>query len=272
MNTREIMQVALDMAGLTEIPYDSGILVEGTDIKKVLFGVDMETPEILLAKQLGYDLVLGHHPTDGNPTIQFSKVMLRQIEVMTRFGIPINKAQKALRRRMVSVDMGHHVGNHDRSASAARLIGMPFMNIHVPADIITENYLQSIMDETFPEGHWSTLGDVMKKLNELDAYKDKIGGPVIRVGGENDYAGKIAVLMAGGTNGGADVFKAYFEAGVGTIVCMHVPEDVKKAVEEQNIGNIIVAGHMASDSIGLNMIADELEKRGLEVTRMGGIL
>jgi hypothetical protein len=80
------------------------------------------------------------------------------------------------------------------------------------------------------------------------------------------------VLFAGGTNGGADVFKAYFDAGVGTIVCMHVPEDVKKAVEEQSIGNIIVAGHMASDSIGINAIIDVWEKAGVEVIKMSGIL
>ncbi len=78
--------------------------------------------------------------------------------------------------------------------------------------------------------------------------------------------------MAGGTNGGADVLKAYFEAGVGTIVCMHVPEDVKKAVQEQNIGNVIVAGHMASDSIGLNVIIEAWKKEGLDVTKMSGIL
>ncbi len=61
--------------------------------------------------------------------------------------------------------------------------------------------------------------------------------------------------------------KAYFQAGVGTIVCMHVPENVKKAVESQGIGNIIVAGHMASDSIGLNKIIELWEKDGVEVIK-----
>lgn len=272
MNTAEIMNVALDLAGLSEIPYDSGIHVEGHSIQKVLFGVDMEGTELMLAKQMGYDLVLGHHPSDGEAYIQFAKVMNRQIEVMNRFGIPINKAQKAIKKRIASVDLSHHVGNHDRAASIARLIGMPYMNIHLPADIITENYLQGIMDGLFPENHRGTVGEVINQLKNLPEYAGKVGGPVIRVGSESDYAGKIAVLMAGGTNGGSDVFKAYFEAGVGTIICMHIPEDVKRAVEEQNIGNVIVAGHMASDSIGLNQLAEALEKKGLEVTRIGGIL
>jgi hypothetical protein len=78
--------------------------------------------------------------------------------------------------------------------------------------------------------------------------------------------------MAGGTNGGEAVFKAYFEAGVGTIVCMHVPEEVRKAVADQNIGNIVVAGHMASDSIGINIFIRNLQEQGLTVTTMSGIV
>jgi hypothetical protein len=113
---------------------------------------------------------------------------------------------------------------------------------------------------------------IVDHLNLLPEYKNSLSKPIIRVGSPSDYAGKIAVLMAGGTNGGSEVYKAYFEAGVGTIICMHVPEDVKKAVEEQNYGNVIVAGHMSSDSIGINIIIRELEKRGLEIIKTSGIV
>jgi UDP-N-acetyl-D-mannosaminuronic acid transferase (WecB/TagA/CpsF family) len=92
------------------------------------------------------------------------------------------------------------------------------------------------------------------------------------VGSEESFAGKVFVTMAGGTSGGKEVFKAYFEAGVGTLVVMHVPEDVIKAVKEQNIGNVLVAGHMASDSVGINLIIKEFEAQGLEVTRMAGVI
>jgi len=49
-------------------------------------------------------------------------------------------------------------------------------------------------------------------------------------------------------------------------------EDVIKAVKEQNIGNIVVAGHMASDSIGMNGLLCQLEAGGIEVIRMAGII
>lgn len=272
MNTKEIMDLALELAGLEETPADSGIIVEGEGIKKVLFGVDMDTPEILLARDLGADCVISHHPMAGRPVIDFHKVMDIQIDKMMEFGVPINKAQKALKKRVGKVERGMHVRNFDRAGSAAKLLNMPYLNIHIPADIITENYVQDFLNEKFNDKPKAKLSEIVDALMEINEYKEAIAGPAVWVGSGNDYAGKVAVLMAGGTNGGADVFKAYFEAGVGTIICMHVPEDVKEAVEKQNIGNIIVAGHMASDAIGLNILISEMEKRGLEVTKMSGII
>lgn len=272
MKTKQMMDIAIELAGLNAIPHDSGIQLEGDNIKKVLIGIDMETPELLLAKELGYDCVVSHHPKAEGSMVNFSKVMDVQIDSMVSFGVPINKAQKVLRKKQHSIELGGHVSNYDRHASSARLLNMPYLNIHLPADIITEEIVQKHLEKKLNNQPKATLGDVIEALNEMSVYKNALAGPVIRVGGKTDYAGKIAVLMAGGTNGGADVFKSYFEAGVGTIVCMHVPEDVKKAVTEQNIGNVIVAGHMASDSIGLNVIIEAWEKEGLDVTKMSGIL
>jgi hypothetical protein len=53
---------------------------------------------------------------------------------------------------------------------------------------------------------------------------------------------------------------------------MHMSDDDVKAVQEQNKGNVIIAGHMASDSIGFNRILDAWEEAGLEVTRIGGLV
>ncbi len=272
MNTKEIMNLALELSRLDEIPADSGIMVEGEGIKKILFGIDMETPEMLLARELGADCVISHHPMSGSPVVDFYKVMDIQIDKMMEFGVPINKAQKVLRKKIGQVERGMHVKNYDRAGSAAKLLNMPYLNIHVPADIITETYIEDFLNDKFQDKPKAKLKDIVEALKEIDEYKNAIAGPVIRVGSEKDYVGKIAVLMAGGTNGGADVFKAYFEAGVGTIICMHVPDDVREEVEKQNIGNVIVAGHMASDSIGLNIIIKEIEKRGIEVKKMSGII
>jgi putative NIF3 family GTP cyclohydrolase 1 type 2 len=272
MNTKQIMDLALELAGLTEIPEDSGIIVEGENIKKVLIGVDMEAAEMLIGREVGADLVITHHPVGGSPRINLHKVMQNQVDRMVAAGVSINKAQKMLKEQVGKVERGLHVSNYDRASSAARLLKMPFMGIHTPADILAENKVQEHLDSALAGKNKATLADVIEALNQLPEYQKTLAKPVVRVGLEKDFAGRVFVTMAGGTGGGAKVAQSYFEAGIGTLICMHMPEDVIKAVKDQNIGNVIVAGHMASDSVGLNQIIDALEAKGLEVIRMSGII
>jgi len=272
MNTTELMNSALQLAQLNEKHYDTDIIVEGENIKKVLIGIDMETPELLLARTLGYDCVVSHHPKADSCIVDFAKVMDVQIDRMIKSGVPINKAQKALRKKQQSVDLGSHASNYDRVGSAAKLMNIPYLNIHIPADFITEKIVQDKLDTAFNMKPKTKLKDIIDELNSWEYYQGKIAQPIIRVGSNEDYAGKIEVLMAGGTNGGTDVIKSYFEAGVGTIIAMHIPEDVKKAVIEQNIGNIIIAPHMPSDSIGLLEIVKVWREQGVEVTCISGIV
>ena len=36
--------------------------------------------------------------------------------------------------------------------------------------------------------------------------------------------------------------------------------------------NVIIAGHIASDSLGANLFLDELEKRGVEIVTFSGLI
>jgi hypothetical protein len=272
MNTEQIMQLALELAGLTEVPADSAVLVPGDHIKRVLVGVDMGTAEMLLAKQLGCDCVIGHHPVGGSARADFPKVMERQIARMMDAGIPINQAQKALAKKVGQVERSRHAGNYDQASSAARLLGMPLVSIHTPTDILAEQAVQRQIDAAVGDNPYATLQDIIDALMEMPEYQKTLNGPVLRVGKPGDYAGKPFVIMAGGTNGGVNVLQAYFAAGIGTTISMHMPEDVISAIKEQNIGNVVVAGHMASDSVGINQLLAALEERGVEVIRMSGVI
>ncbi|QOR35961.1 hypothetical protein IMX26_03830 [Clostridium sp. 'deep sea'] len=272
MNTKEIMDIALELAGLTEIPADSAILVPGENIKKVLVGVDMGTAELLLAKELGVDCVIGHHPVGGTARANFTEVMDSQIDRMVKAGVPINKAEKALAKKRGKVERGTHVRNYDTVHSAAKLLGMPLLSIHTPADILAENIVQEVMDKVYAKNNNCKISDLIHALNEMPEYQRDLNKPVVRVGSKENYSGRPFVTMAGGTGGGPDVLKAYFEAGVGTIVAMHIPEEDIKAVKEQNIGNVLVAGHMSSDSVGINAFLKVLEDKGIEVIRMSGVI
>ncbi len=272
MNTQEIMDIALKLAGLTEIPADSAILVPGEGIKKVLVGVDMGTAELLLAKELGVDCVIGHHPVGGTARANFITVMDNQIDRMVQAGIPINKAEKVLAKKRGKVERGSHSRNYDTVHSAAKLLGMPLLSIHTPTDILAQNIVQEVMDKVYAENNQAKVSDLIEALMEMPEYQRDLNKPVVRVGSKESYSGKPFVTMAGGTGGGSDVLKAYFEAGVGTLVTMHIPEDDIKAIKDQNIGNVLVAGHMSSDSVGINAFLKVLEEKGIEVIRMSGVI
>ena len=270
MTTKQLMDSALELAGVSEIPEDSEITIEGENIKRVLMGVDMDTAEIMLAQQLGYDCVVSHHPRNTNPDML--NVLDRHIMKLEALGVPRNKSQKLLAERRDELSYGTHVSNSRRSESAARLLNMPFMSIHSPADIISEKRVQEVLDEKFADKPDTKLQDVVEALEEICEYKNSARKPVIRVGSKDSYAGKIYVLMSGLTGPGAGILQEYFEAGVGTLIMMHIPEKDVKKLKENNTGNVIIAGHMSSDSIGLNEVAKKWRDMGVEVTLMSGIV
>jgi hypothetical protein len=78
--------------------------------------------------------------------------------------------------------------------------------------------------------------------------------------------------MTGGTEGPADALNRLSAAGVGTLVGMHYSEDHKKRAEELKL-NLVVAGHISSDVLGMNLIIDAIERRGdLHVVPTSGMV
>ena len=270
MTTQELMDIALKTANLTKMPPDCGIIVPGAGIKKVLMGVDMDTAELMLAKQLGYDCVVSHHPRNTDADIL--DVLNDHIFKLEALGVPRNKSQKLLAERKEELSYTRHSSNSRRSESAAKLLNMPFICIHTPTDLIGEAIVQKFLDEKFKDKPDTMVQDVVEALEEIGEYKNSVRKPVIRVGSKDSYAGKIYVLMSGLTGPGPKINKTYFEAGVGTLVKMHIPEKDVKELREQGIGNVIVAGHMSSDSLGLNKIAEKWAEQGVETTMMSGIV
>ena len=76
--------------------------------------------------------------------------------------------------------------------------------------------------------------------------------------------------MTGGTSGSEDAYSKLATAGVGTLVVMHIGEKHRKEAEKNHV-NVIIAGHMASDSLGMNLILDEIAKQGVEILTCSGL-
>jgi len=240
-------------------------------IKKILTGIDMEPAEMLLAKQIGdIDLVLAHHP-EGKSLASLDDVMHLQADVLHQYGVPINIAEGVLRERISEVSRGISAINHNRAVDAARILGLGFMNVHTPADNLAASFLNEKIKKDKPE----YVGDILKSLKEISEYQEaiKIGaGPRLFTGSEDNRAGKIALTeLTGGTSGSAKMYEKMAQAGIGTIIGMHMSEQHKKEAEKHNI-NVVIAGHISSDSLGMNLFLDELEKKGIEIIPCSGLI
>lgn len=130
------------------------------------------------------------------------------------------------------------------------------------------------MDEVYKANDNPTVQEILDQFNDHPRVCPSPRGPapVIWVGEKDSYAGKTVVDFAGGLGAELDELKALITAGVGTFVCMHMDADIVKALQEDNRCNVLCMGHMASDSIGFNQILDAWEARGVEVTRIGGLV
>src|SRR3989344_1327689 len=255
-----------------ENPYlDSGVynVAEDKEIKRVLVGIDIGPEEILIAKELGnIDLVMAHHPI-GKGLAQLADVMDLQADVYNYYGVPINVAEGLMKEKISEVARGVNSANHQRTVDAAKLLNFNLMNSHTPCDNLAAKFLKDLIENKEIE----RVSDLINVLKEIPEYKmaGKIGvGPKIFVGFPENRSGKIALSeITGGTEGSPKLYEKIANAGIGTVVGMHISEEHKKEAELAHI-NIIIAGHMSSDSLGVNLFLDELEKQGIEIVQCSG--
>ena len=274
MNTNEMVQIALELAQLDELPIDSAVSVPGENIHRVLAGIDMGAAELALARQLGYDCVARHHNMVPRLGKLGELVAHDHFEKLVRNGVTANVAQKLLERRKRDTEIMFHGSNLDGAPSVARLLNMPYVGLHTPADLLGERTVEAKLAQVYAAKEMPTVQDLMDQLMTIREFAQAPEGqrPVIWVGDKDSYAGKAVVEFAGGLAPELDELKAYIDAGVGTFVCMHMGADIVKALREDNRCNVICTGHMASDSIGFNQILDAWEARGVEITRIGGLV
>lgn len=257
-------------------PYSDTRILWGdpqTPVKTVLAGIDVETGEVLLADRMRekgeqIDLLLSHHP-EGKALVSLYRVMEMQEDILAAAGVPINIAEGILASRISEVKRGLMPLNHNRAVDAARLLEVPFMCVHTPAD----NMVTGFLNKAFAEKEPATVDDVVKILKEIPEYQaaQQMGaGPAIIAGKEKRRAGKILVDMTGGTSGSEDAYARLATAGVGTIVGMHMGEKHRKEAEKNHL-NVVIAGHMASDSLGMNLLLDALEQQGVVVLTCSGL-
>lgn len=245
-------------------PYSDTRIIHGSGneaIQCVLVGIDIDVGEVLLADRLiekgkKIDLIIAHHP-EGSALAALHQVMCMQADIAHLHGVPITIAEDLMKERISEVERRLLPVNHTKTQDAAKLLNIPLLCVHTPADNHVATFLENLFKKKNPE----CLGEIIEILKSIPEYQHAVknnSGPKIVNGSDDCRAGKIFVDMTGGTEGSKDIFKNLAQAGVGTIVGMHLSEDHLKKAREEHI-NVIIAGHISSDNLGLNLILDAIE-------------
>ena len=245
-----------------------------TEVKTLLGGIDMNTGEILLADRLRergvpVDAVYTHHP-EGWGLTKLDDVMEVQADIWAQFGVPIQAGEKFISERMDEIKRRLMPLNYDQAIDAARLLEIPFFSAHTPTDNLVVDYLVKYFAVREPK----VIEDVEKALLEIPEYRiaaQKGAGPYVGKSSPSARAGKIWVDMTGGTEGPKKVLEKVADAGVGTIVVMHMGAELRDEAEKHSM-HVVIAGHMSSDSLGINLFLDALERKGVKTIATSGLI
>ncbi len=245
------------------------------EVDSIMAGIDINAAEVLLADRLNQkgesiDLLLTHHP-EGASLASLHEVMDVQADIWAKYGVPINVAEGLMHERILEVQRKISPVNHAEAIDAARLLGLAFMGMHT----VTDNLVHQYMEKLFGKEHPETVGEVLDILKSEPEYKEAMkgkAGPLIFAGDPHNRAGKIAPIeFTGGTEPSHIVYEKLALAGVGTVIGMHAGEDHRKEAVKHHI-NLVIAGHMSSDSLGMNLLLDAFEKEGIKILPCSGLI
>ena len=270
MNTSQIMDLALQLAGFSDIPGDSAVYKSCAEPKRILFGVDVGVAELTMAKSLGYDLVIAHHPPMLS-ALHGWEVYHDHVRLMTDNGVPREAAEEAVRDRVNMMQSRFASANHDHFPSVAKLLDIGFMNIHQPLDELGRRAMQDCVDGVLAKDQDASLGTMTTTLAELPEFAGAPTNVELLVGQKGVRAGKTVVAHGALTNGGYEVARAYFDNGTDTVIYIHVPAQTVTKLRKEGLGQLIVTGHIASDLLGINPFVQELRDLGLDVDVFSGV-
>ncbi len=243
-----------------------------TEVRKILVGIDIEVGELLLADKLrqtqGLDLVISHHP-EGWSLAHLYDVMQVQVDMLESVGVEPAVAHQLIEERKAEVQRKLSPVNHMRTVDVARILNLPFMCLHTPADNHASFFIQRLLRKNRPK-KLEEIIDILSALPEYREARKNYAAPRIILGNPRSFVGKIFVEMTGGTEGSKQAFKSLAKKGVRTLVSMHLSEEHFRQVKESDL-NVVIAGHISSDTLGLNLLLDGIEKEErLEIINCSG--
>ena len=263
-----------DRERLTNPYADTRILFgdPNTRVNTILAGIDINSGDIALSKTLNLklDLIINHHP-QGKALATLDEVMDLQADLMAAQGVPINVAEGVMKARIEQVSRSVAPANHNQTVDAAKLAKIPMICTHTVCDNNVYNFLTKWLERK----NFETVSELVEALKKIPEYKiasQNNAGPRIFAGAPENRPGKIVALeITGGTEGSKEVYEKLSQAGVGTIIGMHMKDENRDEALKHHL-NVVVAGHISSDSIGMNLFLDKLAQKRIKIIPVSGLI
>lgn len=262
-------------------PYpDSGVVWAENlqkSVQTMIVGLDIGQAEVVAIREWerrewqSADLFLSHHPR-GRLLASFSHIFKTQLGNLASQGVDVLPLAKFFERRRSKMEEETLEVNIYRALSAVMFLKYSYIAVHTPADNIAARFVERQIKGSGAE----TLEDCIATLLEIPEYRllEKESGlkPMVIAGKPANKLGKFLLTeFTGGEEGPLEVYKAMKNSGVDTLVVMHLSGAALAEARKRKL-NVVAAGHMASDSIGLNFICDWLEKEGVKIVPLAGFI
>ncbi len=285
VSTEDLMRMALEMAGFTEVPQDSAIHVSGRGIQRILFTLDANVGLLVFARQRGYDCVLAHHPcgtllNQGEVYRQHLPLAIKHgispAMVQAEIGPVVDRTVRRLRTRRYRSLYFESPNQTALEPDVARMLKLPFLNIHNPLDEVGRQVGQTLLDKLLRRRPAATLRDLVKgmylrpetRLAAL-AYDQPLE---IAIGRPNGPAGRAAFVHGALAAPEAEIIRCYWRHGVSTVLALHATFEDLERLRQDAGGNLILTSHYAGDSYGFTPFIRVMRDRGLTVDCVGGVL
>ncbi len=254
---------------------DSQILFGGDhlEIKNIFVTIDIGIELVLLVyelikKGIQIDAIITHHPTSF-ASYRMPDVARIQESNWIRYGVSKKTASRIVNELIWEESASISSTNQLKAVFAATELDIPLMCLHTAIDNLTQKFFEDFLNNCKASDVNSLLKEI-KKIKETEMARLNGDGPyLIGVKNKNRQIGNYMVDMTGGLDPPSNIFKHLRDQGIDTIIGMHYGIENMKAIIESGI-TAIIAGHMASDSIGLNIFCDKLEEYDINITKGPG--
>ena len=272
VTTERLMQIALEMAEMSEVPPDSRVEYAGTRISHILFGIDVGPAELFMARQLGFHAVIAQRPY-AVPTEAWRLYDWHR-QMLTRLGVSGVDAIADIRRGVLQLRSQALSANQDVMPSVARLVETPLVTIASPLHLLARAHLQQVADDLTAAKPEATVGELRDALLALPEFAATAAKPWLLSGNDDAPLGRVLALPGGLAEPSRATVAAYAAAGINTLLYPEPVWGFAPAADADYPADVrlLVTGRIATASLGANPYIARLRAEGLEVHTFAGVL